>query len=189
MKSSQILFWQSPFDLLRWFNRSRAGRFMIIIFNYSIWFFLFYVSFLLIKNQTNVFWQLLAATVLGEVIEKYGKKHALWRRPLYQRNDQTPIGLVDRWYKTGSFPSGHTIKATYFFLFICQYQISNPFLYLIIAVPLLIFRILIGFHYPIDMLGGVLIGCLLWLLSHQIIAPQVLIDTVHVIFNFVFFIK
>lgn len=186
---AKYLFWQPNFDFLNYLNRSALGRYSIIILNYVIWFFLFAVAYFLIKNQTNIFWQLLVATVIGEIIEKVGKSHALWSRPLFQRHDPTPIGLVDCWYKSGSFPSGHTIKVTYFFLFLLQYHFFSPTIFLEVSLPLLFFRILVGFHYPIDMLGGLLFGYLIWALTHQIVAPDVWTHLIHVIFNLVFFIK
>lgn len=182
-------FWQPRFDLLKLLNQTTIGQVSVIILNYFIWLFLFLISYLLIKHQTNVFWQLLVATLLGEIIEKFGKAHALWRRPMYMKNDSTPAGLVDRWYKTGSFPSGHTVKAVYFLLFILQYKVFDPIVYLLIALPLLTFRIVIGFHYPIDMIAGAVIGSLLWLLTHQIIAPASVTEIVRVIFNFVFHVQ
>jgi len=75
-----------------------------------------------------------------------------------------PAGLVESWYETGSFPSGHTIKATYFFLFTLQYAVISPTIFLAVVIPLLTFRILVGFHYPVDMFGGAFIGFLLWFL-------------------------
>lgn len=189
MKQDHFLFWQPKSDILRFLNRTTIGRIFIIIFNYSIWLFLFYLSLKLIKHNPNIFWQLFAATLIGEIVEKYGKSHALWRRPLFQRHDSTPMGLVDSWYKTGSFPSGHTIKATYFFLFLLQYQVFNQNIFLTITLPLLLFRILIGFHYPIDMLGGAIVGTFIWYITHQIAAPPFMTEIVHVIFNSVFFIN
>ncbi|MBI2464792.1 phosphatase PAP2 family protein [Candidatus Shapirobacteria bacterium] len=189
MNLKKLLFWQPRFDLLRFLNRSQIGKIFIVIFNYAIWFFLFFVSYLLIKSDTNIFWQLLIATIVGEVIEKYGKSHALWRRPLYQRNDATPTGLVDRWYKTGSFPSGHTIKAMSFLLFLIQYPVFPISSYLLLVIPLIFLRVLIGFHYPFDLLGGAFFGLLTWLLSKYIVFPEFLTEIVHVIFNFVFLIR
>lgn len=186
---NNIFFWQPPTDILKLLNHSSFGQFAVVFLNYFIWAFLFFISYLLIKSGTFIFWQLLFATVIGEIIEKYGKSHALWCRPLYQRHDDTPVGLVDRWYKTGSFPSGHTIKAIYFLLFICQYPVFNPAIFLIVTIPLLLFRILIGFHYPVDLVGGALIGIIIWLVTHQIIAPESLTHLVQIMFNFVFFIK
>ena len=162
MKKNNLLFWQPRFDFLRYLEKTPLGELSVIILNYSIWFFLFLVAYFLIKDQTNVFWQLLAATITGEIIEKIGKSHRLWRRPLFQRHDATPVGIVDRWYKTGSFPSGHTIKAVFFFLFVLQYHFAASPIFLAVAVPLLLFRILIGFHYPIDMIGGLIFGFLIW---------------------------
>lgn len=189
MKKPNLFFWQPQFDFLRYLEKRPLGKIFIIIFNYTIWLFLFYIAFILIKNQTNIFWQLFIATIIGEIIEKIGKNHAIWRRPLFQRHDTTPVGLVDRWYKTGSFPSGHTIKATYFFLFVLQYLYFSPTLFLAISLPLLIFRVVIGFHYPVDMFGGLLFGFIIWLMSHQIIAPASWNQIIQVIFNAVFFIK
>ena len=129
------------------------------------------------------------ATIIGEVVEKFGKKHALWRRPLYQRNDATPLGLVDRWYKTGSFPSGHTIKAVYFLLFLIQYQVLPVSSFLLLVSPLILLRVLLGFHYPIDVLGGAIFGIAVWFLSKWIVAPIILTDIIRTVFNFVFFIN
>jgi membrane-associated phospholipid phosphatase len=189
MNKKSIFFWQPKVDFLKLSNRSFVGQSTVVFLNYIIWVFLFFISYLLIRFNTNIFWQLLIATIIGEMVEKYGKSHALWRRPLFQRNDTTPVGLVDSWYKTGSFPSGHTIKAMYFLLFIIQYPIFNSTLFLIITTPLLLFRILIGFHYPVDMLGGIIVGGLIWLLTYQIIGPEFLTNLIQIIFNFVFFIK
>jgi membrane-associated phospholipid phosphatase len=189
MNLRQLLFWQPKFDFLRFLGHYQFGRYFVIFFNYAIWIYLFFVSYLLIKSNTNVFWQLLFATVIGEIIEKFGKSHALWRRPLYQRNDATPVGLVDRWYKTGSFPSGHTIKAVYFLLFVVQYHIMSPLSYLAVVVPLISLRVLVGFHYPLDVLGGAVFGSIIWFTTRTIIMPEFLTSIVRVIFNFVFLIR
>ncbi len=188
MNQNSFLFWQPKFDYLKFFEKNSYGRYFVVIANYLIWFFLFYLSYLLIKSNPNTFWQLLVATVIGEIVEKYGKSHALWRRPLYQRNDSTPVGMVDRWYKTGSFPSGHTIKAIFFLLFLIQYPVFPFTYYVLLVTPLLFFRVLIGFHYPLDMIGGALVGIVIWGISHQIIFPPFLTAIIHTIFNIVFLI-
>lgn len=189
MKKWNLLFWQPRTDFLRLLSVSSWGRLVVIVFNYSIWIYLFYVSYQLIAFQTNIFWQILFATILGELVEKYGKRHALWRRPLFTRHDQTPPGLVKKWYQTGSFPSGHTIKAVFFFLFILQYGVISPIQFLAVAVPLIFFRVLVGFHYPADIFGGAFFGWLIWILTSWIVLPRFLTNVIHVIFNFVFQIK
>ncbi|MBP9817132.1 phosphatase PAP2 family protein [Candidatus Shapirobacteria bacterium] len=189
MNLKKVFFWQPKTDFLRLLNLSSLGKKILIVLNYSIWFFLFYVSYRLIRFQTNIFWQILFATIAGEIVERLVKSKIYWRRPLFVRHDKLPDGLVKGWYKTGSFPSGHTIKAVYFLLFILQYQSSSPTLFLLVTVPLLLFRVLIGFHYPIDLLGGGLIGIVLWQATHTLVAPAYLNDIIKTIFNFVFFIK
>jgi membrane-associated phospholipid phosphatase len=184
-----ILFWQPKKDYLRQLEATILGKKILIFLNYIIWVFFFFISYLLIKSNTNIFWQILFATIIAEVVERFVKSKVYWRRPLFNRKDKTPVGLVDSWYKTGSFPSGHTIKAIYFLLFIIQYQVFPPSIFLTVVLPLLAFRIIIGFHYPIDMIGGFIIGCLIWLSSKWIILPLFLTQIIQNIFNFVFLIK
>lgn len=188
MKQTGPLFWQPKQNFLKIISHPLDGLFLILL-NYSIWVFLFFCSFLLIKNAANTFWQILIATLIAEVFERLSKKYVFWQRPLYQKNKKVPKGLVESWYNTGSFPSGHTSKTVYFFLFILQYQVLNPILYLTITLPLLLFRILVGFHYPIDILGGVIIGISIWAFTHSIIFPGLLIDIIKNIFSAVFFIN
>lgn len=183
-----VFFWQPKKDWLIWFEKTKTKRKLLVFLNYVIWLFFFYLSYLLIKKDPNIFWQLFIATIIAEFFERFLKSKIYWRRPLFEKNDNLPPGLVTKWYKTGSFPSGHTIKSLYFFLFIIQYQIFSVPLFLSIVTPLLFFRILIGFHYPIDMLGGILSGFVIWLLSKSIVLPVFFTEIVKTIFNFVFFI-
>lgn len=108
---------------------------------------------------------------------------------MFNRRKVAPKGLVNNWYKSGSFPSGHTMKATYFFLFILFATVIPIPVFLAITIPLLVFRVLVGFHYPIDMLGGVVFGIGLWLLTRSLFLPDFLTQIIKTIFNFVFFIK
>lgn len=183
------MFWQPKIDYLKLILSKKSTTYLLAVTNYLIWIFLFYISYLLIKKNINVFWQIFFATAISEIVERVLKSKVYWRRPLFNKNDRTPPGLVDKWYQTGSFPSGHTIKAVYFFLFVLQYQIFPPETFLAICIPLLLFRIFIGFHYPIDMIGGAAIGGIMWLVSNWIIFPQYLNNFIKIIFNFVFFIK
>lgn len=188
-KSKKFLFWQPKKDWLRLFEKSSLGKKALIFLNYIIWLFFFIVSYFLIRKDANIFWQILIATIIAEFIERFLKCKIYWCRPFFTRQDTTPTGLVDRWYKTGSFPSGHTIKAIYFLLFIIQYSVFPVPLFLLIVLPLLSFRVIIGFHYPIDMFGGVFFGWLIWLLSKWIMFPLFLTQIIKTVFNFIFFIK
>lgn len=189
MTKKNILFWQPKNDLLRWFQQTNFRKKSLVVLNYIIWFFFFFISYLLIKSKTNVFWQILFATIIAEFVERFVKKKVFWCRPMFEHKDKTPVGLVDSWYKTGSFPSGHTIKAVYFFLFILQYQIFSPYIYIIFVLPLLTFRVIVGFHYPIDMIGGILLGIIIWFLSQNIALSDNLNNIIEQLFNLVFFIN
>jgi len=184
-----FLFWQPKHDYLPWFESNSLRKKILIILNYVIWLFFFYVSFLLIKSDANIFGQILVATIVAEIIERYLKRKINWCRPLFKRKNQTPFGLVDCWYKTGSFPSGHTIKAVYFLLFILQYQVFSPAIFLSVVIPLLIFRVVIGFHYPVDILGGIVVGVFIWFLTQGIVFPTSFNQFIQSVFNFVFFIN
>jgi membrane-associated phospholipid phosphatase len=145
MKKNPFLFWQPRYDFLAFMESTQLLKILLVFLNYAIWVFLFYISYLLISQNINLFWEILTATLISELIEKKIKKKVYWRRPLFIHRHTTPPGLVDRWYNTGSFPSGHTIKAVLFFLLLIATPVFSPFLYLLIVIPLLFFRILIGF--------------------------------------------
>ena len=181
-----LIFWQPQFDLLGFILKKKAGSFKIVFLNYLIWFFLLFVCYLLINQQPSLFFSILIAMVISEIVERFGKQHALWRRPFFKRHQHTPPGLVESWYKTGSFPSGHTIKAVYFFILNLQFLVISPLVYLAVTLPLLIFRVLVGFHYPVDILGGLIICWGIWLFSSLFPSPEILTNLIQIIFSFVF---
>lgn len=189
MKENKILFWQPHKDYFKILSTNLIGHFMLIISNYIIWFFLFYISYLLIRKDITIFGQLLFATILGEIIEKYLKTKKTWFRPAAKNNNKIPKGLIKHWYTNGSFPSGHTIKSIFFFLFILQTQVFNPALYCAIVIPLLSFRVFAGLHYPIDVFGGAIIGAILFIVSLPVILPPFINNLVQKIFNFIFYVR
>lgn len=169
----KVAFWQPSFDLFGILGKLPFGGKLLVFLNYFIWIFFAYISLLLVLKDKNTFWFLFIATFLGEVVEKLGKKYSPWNRPFFSHHRHVPTGLVESWYKTGSFPSGHTLKSTYFFMFVLQYGVISPFIFLSVVLPLLVFRVVVGFHYPIDILGGAVFGFLLWFLV-KIVATYVL---------------
>ena len=185
----KILFWQPKKDYFNLLSQSRLGHLTLVVSNYIIWVFLFYISYLLIKKDINIFGQLLLATVLGEIIEKYLKTKNIWLRPVHKNKNEIPKGLIKHWYTNGSFPSGHTIKAIYFLLFIIHYQVFNPYLYCVIVFSLISFRVFIGLHYFIDVLGGGIIGVVLYLLALPVQLPSNINNLIQKIFNFIFYVR
>lgn len=158
------------------------GRKIILFLNYILWPLLGLISFLLIRNNANYFWQILAACVITEIIEHILKNNFFWKRPLHARRDQLPPGLIKKWYEGGAFPSGHMTKASYFFFLTLTSNIISPELFLILVLPLMLFRVVVGFHYPIDMLGGLLTGLFAWLVTHNLIFPDILVSLIKNIF-------
>jgi len=189
MKQANIFYWQPKNDYLKIITSTSSGRYLLIVLNYLIWIFLFYISFLLIKSDINNFWRILFATITSEVVERYLKSRVYWTRPMFVRHSSTPTGLVDKWYKTGSFPSGHTIKAVFFLLFVISSGVFPIPVFLAITLPLIFFRVIIGFHYPIDLFGGIAIGIFVYLINSLIIFPSSINNIIQFIFNTVFFIK
>ncbi|HLD31796.1 MAG TPA: phosphatase PAP2 family protein [Patescibacteria group bacterium] len=188
MKS--ILFWQPQRDYFKAISSTPIGHFFIVSSNYAIWVFLFYVSYLLIRSDINFFWRLLFATVISETIEKYLKIKNLWARPFHHRQNQVPNGLLKNWYTNGSFPSGHAMKAMFFFLFVLGAGMSlSPLSYLLVVGLLLIFRVITGFHYPVDIFGGAVFGVVIWFLTSGIVMPPALNAIIQSVFNTVFFIR
>ncbi len=183
----RFLFWQPSTDFFGWLSSRPFGSKVIVVSNYLIWLYLFYLSSLLIKVDLNIFWQLLVASILSEVIEKYLKTQKFWLRPLVSLHHRLPSGLLTKWYRVGSFPSGHAVKAVFFLLFILQYQLNYPLpVYLSVTGFLVLLRIPLGFHYPIDFIGGVFFGFICWLLASQVTAPSALNAIIGPIFYYVF---
>ena len=186
-KKHPFLFWQPKTDWFKVISQKRGGNIFLVIFNYILWVFLFYVSFRLIRFNTNVFWQLLLATIISEIFEKFLKIKSFWPRPLHMRQNDLPTGMIKSFYHHGSFPSGHAIKITFFLVFLLQNPAAFPIVsYLVITIPLVFSRIILGLHYPIDLIGGILIGLLIGLAISQIQFPVFLINFIHPIFNFIF---
>jgi undecaprenyl-diphosphatase len=182
-----FLFWQPQTDWFKTISKKKGGNIFLVILNYSLWFFLFYVSFRLIRFNTNIFWQLFLAAIISEILEKFIKIQSFWPRPLHLRQNFIPVGLIKSFYHHGSFPSGHAIKVVFFLVFLLQNSGSFPLAcYIAITFPLVFSRVLLGLHYPIDLIGGAIIGLLIGLFVGQIQFPLVLINFIHPIFNFVF---
>jgi undecaprenyl-diphosphatase len=181
----KILFWQPKGKPLAFFLKNKIDEIILIFLNYAIWLVMFYIVFLLVKLDNSIFFKILIAILIGEFVERFLKRKFFWPRPMFKKGLKTPPGLVKSWYNTGSFPSGHTLKSTFFFLLILQYSVFSIPLYLILVIPLLFFRVIVGFHYPIDIIGGFLIGVSLWFITSSLNSPVFLNKIVAFFLNFI----
>lgn len=186
----KALFWQPKTDWFKALASKKYGHCVLLILNYCLWIFLFYVSYLLIKTDINIFWQLFLATIISEIIEKILKSKQFWSRPLHLRQNVLPKGILKGWYLKGSFPSGHAIKVFFFLVLMINSVINFPLWIFILITSILLFsRVILGLHYPIDILGGIIIGLIIGYLVLQFHFPQFMLDFIQPIFNFIFFIR
>ena len=64
------------------------------------------------------------------------------------------VAPLDRW----SFPSGHTMHAVAFSLIACQYAPALGWILIPFTAAVLASRVVLGLHYPTDVLAGALCG-------------------------------
>jgi undecaprenyl-diphosphatase len=102
--------------------------------------------------------QMLATGIAGVAVYKLLKSQTVRPRPFTRRAE---IRLCSEPLDRYSFPSGHTLHAFSFGMIACAHY---PFLYLplgVFAVLIALSRMILGLHYPTDVLAGALIGTVL----------------------------
>lgn len=95
----------------------------------------------------------------GVAIYKALKQRLLRERPFHShRGVRAVVSPLDRY----SFPSGHTLHAVNFTVMLAHYH--PPLLWLVVpfAASVAVSRVVLGLHYPSDVLAGGLLG---WLLA------------------------
>ncbi len=94
----------------------------------------------------------------GLVLYKFLKSRLVRERPFLQHAD-IALGAapLDRY----SFPSGHTLHAVGFSLVALSYYPQLTWLVLPFAGLVALSRVVLGLHYPSDVLAGALLGALL----------------------------
>lgn len=98
----------------------------------------------------------MAATALvGIVLYKILKHSLLRERPFASHGEVRLLGRpMDRY----SFPSGHTLHATSFMVMLAVFFPPVMWLLLPLAVSIAVSRVVLGLHYPSDVLAGAAIG-------------------------------
>lgn len=109
--------------------------------------------------------QMTITGAVGVLLYKLLKSRTVRPRPYAGGND---IELCSRPLDQYSFPSGHTLHAFSFSLIACAHY---PFLYaplMLFAALVALSRMILGLHYPSDVLAGAAIGGLLAAISFNI---------------------
>jgi len=102
----------------------------------------------------------------GLLVYRVTKRHYERERPFVRHAGQVACAMppLDRF----SFPSGHTLHTVSFTLVLCGYFPHMIWVLLPFAVLMALSRMILGLHYPSDVLAGALIGGSLALLSFRL---------------------
>jgi undecaprenyl-diphosphatase len=103
----------------------------------------------------------------GLLIYKVTKRYSGRERPYVSHAGQVACAMppLDRY----SFPSGHTLHAVSFTLVLYGYFPQMIWILLPFAVLVALSRMILGLHYPSDVLAGALIGGVLAPLSFHVV--------------------
>lgn len=110
---------------------------------------------------------MVAVGATGLLIYKYLKTHLVRERP-YINIQGIELGAraLDRY----SFPSGHTLHAVGFTIVALSYYPELALLLLPFTALVALSRVVLGLHYPSDVLAGAALGALLATTSLQIVS-------------------
>jgi undecaprenyl-diphosphatase len=103
----------------------------------------------------------------GLLIYRVTKRYSERERPYVSHAGQVACAMppLDRY----SFPSGHTLQAVSFTLVLCSYFPLMMWVLLPFTALVALSRMILGLHYPSDVLAGAMIGGLLALLSFSVL--------------------
>lgn len=118
------------------------------------------VGILIVKGTEGTFpvIHMLLAGLVGTLLYKWLKGKTLRPRPYEVHQD---VWLTGKPLDKFSFPSGHTLHAVVFSLVVLSYYPSLACIIAPFTLMVGLSRVVLGLHYPSDVLAGALIGCLI----------------------------
>jgi undecaprenyl-diphosphatase len=144
----------SQYRLIRDFFRviSRLGD--------GVFWYVLMVGMLIINGAEGTFpvIHMLLAGLVGTLLYKWLKGKTLRPRPYEVHQD---IWLTGKPLDKFSFPSGHTLHAVVFSLVALSYYPELASIIVPFTVMVGLSRVVLGLHYPSDVLAGALIGCII----------------------------
>lgn len=152
----------SQYRLIRDFFRviSRLGD--------GVFWYALMVGILIIEGTEGIFpvMHMLLAGLVGTVLYKWLKGKTLRPRPYEVHQD---VWLTGKPLDKFSFPSGHTLHAVIFCLVALSYYPELAVIIIPFTVMVGLSRIVLGLHYPSDVLAGALIGSIIAGLSYLLV--------------------
>ncbi|MRI34821.1 hypothetical protein EOPP23_17730 [Endozoicomonas sp. OPT23] len=129
----------------------------ILLTNFGDGFFLYPLAMLLFINSPGKYWVLILTMIIGALLLNGGKELIASARPLAELNEA--VRVLGPELRANSMPSGHTgtvfLLAGLVFLYGSK---AFSLLVLIFAVLVAISRVVVGAHWPLDLLPGAWLG-------------------------------
>ena len=108
--------------------------------------------------------QMLAASALGLLLYKYLKKKLVRERPFVGLiGIECAMAPLDRY----SFPSGHTLHAVLFTVIAVRHVPELALILVPFAALVAASRVILGLHYPTDVVAGAALGALIAVASES----------------------
>lgn len=115
------------------------------------------IPYLWIRRERHDIVRILVTVVFAFAVSEALKTFLSFPRPFVVENFQPLIEVAQRDFY-GSFPSGHTVVLAALGVAVFFTEKIPGTLIMMLAVAVGVGRVMVGVHYPVDILGGFLIG-------------------------------